>query len=498
MLVLAGAVMPLAYSPFDYYPLVLLALALLFYVWQRATPGQAFIQGGLFGFGLFAFGVSWVYISMHEYGYVSASLSLLLTLLFVIVLALFPAIAGYVAVKLARAVSADRLKPAALTVVLVFPASWALLEWVRGWFLTGFPWLNIGYSQIDGPLAGLAPVFGVYGVALATAFSAVLIMLLLTRRPGKICGGYLLLFVGLWLVTGLLARLDWTRPAGQPLQVSLVQGNIPQDLKWLPSIREATLSHYTELSRQQPGSDLIVWPETAIPMFSFQAEEFIDELTTEAQAMNSDFLVGLVHQDLESGRYYNTMVGLGSQSGQYHKKHLVPFTEYLPMKTVLAGLINFMQVPMSDFSAGSSRQQPMALAGQKLGISICYEDAFGEEYIAQLPAATLLVNVSNDAWFAGSIAPAQHLQMARMRSLETGRELMRATNTGISAFIAADGRLRDVAPQFESAVLTSQVQPRQGATPYVMWGNGPVLVVVLLMFGMAYRLAGREKNWADG
>jgi apolipoprotein N-acyltransferase len=256
-------------------------------------------------------------------------------------------------------------------------------------------------------------------------------------------------------------------------------------MKWLADMRQPTLDHYSTLTRAHWDSDLVIWPETAIPLFSHQALTFLEAMTAEAALNDTDLLVGLVHQDQESGSYYNSMVGLGVDGGRYDKRHLVPFTEYLPFKSVLAGLVDVLDVPMSDFSAGTS-SQPLRFAGQDIGISICYEDAFGEEVIRSLPQASLLVNASNDAWFAGSIAPAQHLQMAQMRALEAGRELMRVTNTGISAFIAADGKLRQVAPQFLTAVLTQDVQPRSGATPYVRMGNAAALLLALLMIIVAF------------
>jgi apolipoprotein N-acyltransferase len=271
-------------------------------------------------------------------------------------------------------------------------------------------------------------------------------------------------------------------------------------MKWLADMRQPTLEHYAALTREHWDSDLIIWPETAIPLFSYQATGFLDRMTAEAALNATELLVGLVYQDPDTGAYYNSMVGLGVDGGRYDKRHLVPFTEYLPLKSVLAGVVDFLDVPMSDFSAGSNDQPPMSLAGQSLGITICFEDAFGEDVIRALPQATLLVNVSNDAWFAGTIAPAQHLQMARMRALESGREMLRATNTGISAFIAADGHLRQVAPQYSSAVLTLDVQPRAGATPYVLVGNAAAVVIVAAMLAFAVlrrRPAGRLAETPD-
>lgn len=470
---IAGSVMPLAFAPFGLYPVAILSLALLFLLWRGVTPVRACARGALFGVGMFGFGVNWVFISMHEYGGVGWALSVALTALLVAVLSLFPALAGYVAARLAGRGDAP--------LVWIFPAVWTLFEWVRGWFLTGFPWLNIGYSQIDAPLAGLAPLSGVYGVSLATAASAGLLAAALGGGRGLIKGGHLFAVVVLWMIAAVAGLPDWTRPAGEPLRVSLVQGNIPQDLKWHPGMREPTVELYAGLSREHWDSDLIIWPETAMPMYYLQARPYLDVIAQEAAAHGTELLVGLVYMDPGTRRYYNSMLSIGGEEALYHKRHLVPFTEYLPLKSVFAGLVGVLDVPMSDFSAGSPDQPPLRVAGQRVGMSICYEDAFGEEMIRALPEATVLVNVSNDAWFGGSVAPQQHLQIARMRAAETGRPLLRATNTGVTALIAPDGGLQAVAPQFETHVLSGRVQPMRGATPYVWVGNSAALIAALAM-----------------
>ena len=481
----AGGLMPLAYAPFDLYPCGLLGVTVLFYIWNRVSALQAFLFGFLFGLSMFGGGVSWVFTSIHDYGYVPLPLSLLLTALFIAVLALFPAICGYVAVRCRNALGLTAMRDRPVFSIFVLPALWVMFEWLRGWFMTGFPWLHFGYAFIDTPLAGFAPLIGVYGVSLMAAVCCGLLLTMLGTQPGRVSGRPLIAIVAIWALGASLAMFQWTKVSGKPLRVSLVQGNIPQDMKWLAEMKQPTLDHYAALTREHWDSDLIIWPETAIPMFSYQAEAFLDSMTAEAALNATDLLVGLVYQDPGTGSYYNSMLGLGVDGGRYDKRHLVPFTEYLPFKTVLAGVVDFLDVPMSDFSAGSDTQQAMSLAGQTLGITICFEDAFGEDVINSLPRASLLVNVSNDAWFAGTIAPEQHMQMARMRALESGRELMRATNTGVSGFIGADGRLRQVAPQFTSTVLTEDVQPRRGATPYVMIGNGAALLLTIAMLGFA-------------
>ena len=475
---IAGGCLPLAFAPFDFFPAAVLAPSLLFLLWLDVPQRRALRRGYLFGLGMFGVGVNWVFVSMYEYGGVSLALSLFLTALLVAFLALFPAVLGYM---LARFFQYAAPAATAWRLAVVFPAGWVMFEWIRGWFLTGFPWLNLGYSQLASPLAGLAPLAGVYGVSLAVALSAGWLALLIVAanfRQRMMWGAALL---GLWLGAGVLHAVSWTQPTGTPLRVTLLQGDIPQDIKWQWDMREPSIELYTKLTREHWDSQLIVWPESALPEMYDKAKDFLDGLGKEARAHHSDLLIGVLYEDAATGRYYNSMVSVGSARKFYHKHHLVPFTEYLPMQGLLGGIVDFMQVPMSDFSAGPAVQPPLAVAGQQAGISICYEDAFGEEVIRELPRATLLVNVSNDAWFGHSIAPQQHLEIARMRAVETGRPLLRATNTGVTAIVDAKGRLQKTAPQFEVAALTGVVQPMQGATPYVRVGN---TLVVILMTGM--------------
>ncbi|MBK9132369.1 MAG: apolipoprotein N-acyltransferase [Gammaproteobacteria bacterium] len=489
----AGALLPLAFSPFDLPLLAPACAALLFASWRGAEPRQALGRGYLSGLALFGLGVNWVYVSMHDFGGMSAAMSVAVTALLVAVLAVFPALAAYLSVRLSR----PRGRESRVAILLIYPTVWTLFEWVRGWFLTGFPWLNLGYSQIDGPLAGLAPLIGVYGLSLAVALSGAVLLALFERRVSTafraVC---LAALAGLWLGAVFAGTLEWTEPEGRPLRVSLVQGNVSQDMKWQPGMMEPTVALYRELSRAHWDSDLIVWPETAMPMYYLQAEPYLDELGEEARAHGSELLVGLIYLDPASGNYYNSMVSVGGESASrqvYHKHHLVPFTEYLPFNAVLGGLVDLLDVPMSDFSAGPARQAPFEVAGQQVGMSICYEDAFGEEMIRMLPRATLLVNVSNDAWFGRSVAPFQHLQIARMRALETGRPLLRSTNTGISALIGYRGELLATSPQFEVHVLSGEVQPRQGSTPYVRMGNAAFLALAGAMLLAGMMAAGRRR-----
>ena len=481
---LAGALLPFAFAPFGLYPLAILLLAVLFVFWTQSSARAAAWQGFAFGFGAFMVGTSWIYISLHDFGNMPAPLGAVAVMLLVIYLALFPALIGWLQAQFTSR---------ALRLIVVTPALWAGLEWIRSWFLTGFPWLSVGYSQISGPLAGFAPYLGVYGVSWVTAVSAGVAAQLIYATP-RARWGYGVLLPLIFMSGAVLKQVAWTTPLGNPISVALIQANIPLDIKWQPMYREHIMNLYASLSAQSHGSDLIIWPETAVPAYLDELQQgFLTNLRREAIAQHSAIVLGVVEKT--PGRFpgagntpvYNSVVSIGDKEGIYRKHHLVPFGEYLPLSSWLSWLLEVLHIPMSDFSAWQGVQAPIPAANQKLGISICYEDVFGEEVIQELPAATLLVNVSEDAWFGRSWAAQQHLQMGRMRALETGRVLLSATNTGVSAVVGADGRVLAEAPPFTQAVLKAQVQPRQGATPYVRNGNKTLLLilVVLLIAGMA-------------
>ena len=478
---ISGALLPLAYAPFSYYPVSFLSVAALFWFWLTAPSAKrAFVRGYLFALGYFGLGVSWVSVSMVRYGGVPLPLAFALTALFVLFLALYTGLAGY----FSRRWFAQASTPVQLLVV--FPFFWVLMEWVRAWFLTGFPWLSLGYSQTDSPLAALASVGGVFAVSLAVAVCAGALVAL-WRESGKRRVPYLILVVALWLTAWISASVEWVKTAGQPLKVSLLQGNIAQNIKWQPDQREPTINLYLQMTREHWDSDIIIWPETAMPVFYHQAREFIHRLAEEARDKHTSVLMGipLLEDATEAEpRYYNSVLSIHDGGLQFYSKyHLVPFGEFTPFKSVLGGLLDFMNIPMADFSRSEAHQPVVPAAGYKAAVSICYEDAFGEEVIVGLPVAHMLVNVSNDTWFGDSLAPHQHLQMARMRSIETGRPMLRATNNGVSALIDYKGRITATSPQFKQTVLTGLVQPMTGTTPYVLWGN--YLIVVILVAGLS-------------
>ncbi len=464
--VLLGAASIFGFAPFQLFPVPLITLAALVWFWQGATPRAAAMQGFAYGAGCFLAGVSWVYVSMHVFGGMPPWLAGVAAFLFCCLLALFPALAGFAFARLRR----GRF----WTDALLAAGAWTCAEWLRGWALTGFPWLSFGYAQTPpSPLAGYAPLLGVYGVGFIAALVAALTGLTL-RRQGR------------WLPTGAavaallsigagLMSIEWTQPAGNPISVSLLQGNIEQSLKWKPERLQQSLDTYLRLARAHPAQ-LIVLPETALPIMLDQLpRDYAADLRRVGPGRQSDVLLGIAAQDAQ-GRYYNSAVGFAPEGvGLYRKRHLVPFGEFTP--PAFAWTLALLRIPMSNFSPGGAVQPPLTLAGEKVAVNICYEDVFGEEIVRALPEATLLVNLSNTAWFGDSLAQPQHLQIAQMRALETGRPMLRATNTGMTAIVSPRGRVERVLPPFSEGALVGEVSGYTGATPYVRWGNAAALLL---------------------
>ena len=487
----AGSVGVLAFAPFYLWPLALVSLFFLFALWHRAaTSWRAFGIGFFWGLGLFIFGVPWIYVSLHVYGGMPAILAAIATFLFCCYLSLFPALGGTMHRWLVRRCRIS----AVASLLLVMPACFVIWEYVRGWFFSGFPWLVFGYSQTPGgtlfsPLMGYAPVFGVFGISWLLAMTAGL-WVLLTRgatgivwsRRGRIVFAATILAV--WAFGGGLHRYPWSAPAGAPLTVALLQGNIEQSLKWREDQRAASLENYRELV-EKTTARLIVLPETALPFaLSDLPAEYLAALKRRSESNGGDAIVGvaIVERGVSSTDPYgvtNSAITLGhAPSQRYDKQHLVVFGEFIP--PMLSWVYNWLQIPLGSMTAGRSDQKPLRIAGHAIAVNICYEDAFGAEIARQLPDAELLVNMSNMAWFGPYLASDQQAQFSQMRALESGRWLLRSTNTGVTAAINEKGEIVKSLPQFVRGALEIEVQPRTGTTPYVFWKDWMILGVLVL------------------
>ncbi|MBS1129416.1 MAG: Apolipoprotein N-acyltransferase [Proteobacteria bacterium] len=464
---LIGAAGVLCFAPFGLFWLAPVIWGALFALLQRAeSPRQGLLTGLSFGLGFFLCGVSWVYVSLSVFGGMPWWLAGPAAFLFCTVMALFPMIAGWVF---------KRWQPGNLwQQALLFAALIAGLDWVKGWIFTGFPWLTVGYSQAPpSPLAGFAPLLGVHGLSLIVALSGAL---LVRWRLGLPC------LAALALLGFGLRQVAWTDPVGEPVRVALIQGNIPQEMKFRPEAFIRTLNLYRELIEANPAQ-LTLLPETAMPVFIDQLPgDYLDDLKTLAQRQGGDLIFGTLTGD--GNAYYNSAVSLGASPLQvYSKSHLVPYGEFIPPG--FAWFMAYANIPASSFTRGPEKQAPLAVAGQKVAINICYEDVFGNEIIRALPAAGILANLSNTAWFGHSLAQPQHLQIAQMRALETGRPMLRATNTGMTAIVDARGQVSAALPAFETGVLHGEVRAYTGMTPYGRFGDWIALAMIVAMLLLA-------------
>jgi apolipoprotein N-acyltransferase len=495
---LLGAATVLAFAPFSAWPVAIMSLAGLFTLWLRAaTPFQAALIGLAWGLGLFLFGVSWLFVSLHVYGEMPAVMAAISIFLFCAYLALYPALAGYLQARLQGDLG--------WRLLALMPAVLVGSELLRAWVFSGFPWLTIGYSQtpsaqVLAPLAGYAPIVGVFGISAllaVTAGAVVLVSERLSLAPlepvrRKVMAGLVLVT---WSSGVFLLAFDWSQPSGEPVAVSLTQGNVEQHLKWRADQVQPTIDNYLGLVSQSRGK-LIVLPETALPMLLDEVpNEVANVLRAKALSTGADILMGIAYREPVSARpgqttaasapalaYFNGAVGIRADDTglqRYAKHHLVAFGEFVP--PMFSWVYQWLTIPLSGFTPGDAVQAPMRLAGHSVAVNICYEDTFGHEIARPLPQAELLVNVSNMAWYGRSLAADQHLQFSQMRALETGRWMLRSTNTGATAAVDDKGRVVAALPQFTRGVLEVSATPRKGTTPYVIWRDWPVWLGVFLV-----------------
>ena len=465
---LAGALVTLSLAPFNAWPAGILSCAVYAWLLSTCEPRQALWRGWLYGLGMFATGVSWIYVSIHVYGYASVPLAALLTGLFCAGLALLQAAFAGCYARWVRPLPGGMLAG--------FASLWVLFEWLRSWLLTGFPWLYLGYAHVDTWIAGWAPILGVYGLSFICALSGCCLFLAWRiRQPAAfvIYGG---IVATLWAGGGVLKPIEWVVPAARyPVSVVLYQPNIPQDKKWDRSWYPRILAAYEREVKHQYGADIILWPESAIPNYYQRARDFLDPVAALAADRESTLILGIPYRPSGSPDYFNSILALGHGEGVYHKQRLVPFGEYVPLEGVLRGLIAFFDLPMSAFSAGPEQQPPLRAGAFRIAPFICYEIVYPDLVARSARQADLLVTISNDSWFGNSIGPLQHLQIAQMRALETGRYLLRGTNNGVSAIIDHRGQILDRSPRFQATTLTGEAQMMMGQTPFGSFGSNAVL-----------------------
>ncbi|MGQ0836837.1 MAG: apolipoprotein N-acyltransferase [Gammaproteobacteria bacterium] len=474
----AGALLACAFEPLGWWPLAILCPAALIWLWQDAAPREAARLGFAFSAGTFAAGTYWLYISIHVFGQAPIWLAFIIMAALVAIMGLYYAALGYVVARWLP-------RTGALRWLVGIPAAWLLLEWFRGWFLSGFSWLSLGYSQTDTWLAGFAPIVGVYGIsALLLLGAGALVTLVLGGARDRTAAAVVL--IAPWLAGAALHRVEWTRASGPPVAVAILQGAIPQDMKWLDTNRDATLARYRELNTRALGTPLIVWPESAPPDVANNLVAYLRGVYADARASGSAVVLGVVRASDDLRDYYNSVLALSDTIGWYDKRHLVPFAEFFPVPPFVRSWLRLMSLPYADFTRGASDQPPLRAAGLSLATTICYEDAYGSSQLPVLREANVLVNVTNDAWFGRSTARHQHFQIARMRAIEARRYMIRAANDGLSAVIDPRGEVLAQAPEYQPTVLRGSVTPRRGLPPYAYAGNWAIILAALAGAALAF------------
>lgn len=479
----SGIILTFAFAPFRIFPLGIISPALFLIALLNLTPKRALLRGWLFGVGLLGSGVYWVFISLRVYGYSSIFFATLTTIILIAAFAFYYGVQGYLLARFFPKTTISKC-------LLVFPTLWVLSEWIRSWLFTGFPWLSLGYSQITSPLKGLAPIFGIYGISFASVFTSGALVALIyfykTINKTIIISSILLL----WIISYVLFYVPWTHPLPKNMSVALVQGNIPQQQKWKPEQIDNILQTYWRLTQKAWRNQIIIWPEAAIIITDRDAKSYLEMVNEAAIKHKAAILTGIpIYKNFQ---FFNGMIALGEGQGYYLKRHLLPFGDYIPLRLLFSVFSAFVQIPMSDFTHGPEQQPVLTAQNIPIAAFICYEIVFPEEVIKSLPAAQLLVLITDDSWFGKSIASAQHLEMGQMRALETGRYLLFCSNSGITAIINPKGNLQATAPEFEEYILTGTIQPMVGTTPFVLWGNYPV--ILLPLFGLIFLLYKNRKK----
>lgn len=489
--IFSGAIGTLAFAPYSFWPAMLISLTALLLLIHGRIPKIAALVGFSWGLGYFGFGISWVYVVIDKFGGLSLPIGLMLIALLIMYLAIYPALFACILKRVPL--------PLALSSLVFAPSLWVVLDWIRGWFLTGFPWLWPGYSQIDGPFASFAPLLGVEGLTLALVIVAgALSQAIIQKKPRA-----LLPAVCIFLLSAVTHNLEWVTEEEDPVKVAMIQGNVPQEIKWLPSQRWPTLLHYQDMTRKNWDADIVIWPEAAIPALERDLPDFFYRLDLAATNNKTAIITGVLDQN-EDGQFYNNVITLGDNGTNgyfypaeqnYSKHRLLLFGEFVPFEDFLRPLAPLFNLPMSSFSRGEFTQPNIEAKGYKLAPAICYEIAFSEQVRKSLtPDSDFILTLSNDTWFGRSIGPHQHMEIARMRALENAKPLLRSTNTGLTAAVDHKGKIIAQIPQFETQVLRATVTTTKGQTPFTRFGNGPLYIWIFLSFSVLFWYKRSLKN----
>ncbi|MEZ8105274.1 apolipoprotein N-acyltransferase [Vibrio cortegadensis] len=488
--VFVGATTTLAFAPYQIWPLAILSPAIFFLLIHNRSPKSALAIGYAWGIGQFGAGISWVYVSIAGFGGMPLIANLFLMAMLVGYLAIY---SGLFAWCLNKFFPHTQQRGSRSRYFLVLPALWLVFDWLRGWVMTGFPWLWLGYSQIDGPLAPFAPIGGVELLTLLIIISASSLAYAIIHKRWAVS-----IIPMVILASGFgIRNIDWVTPNPEKTtSVALIQGNIDQELKWLPSQRWPTIMKYTDLSRENWDADIVIWPEAAIPAFESEVSSFLSNLDSAAKMNSSAIITGVVNQ-AENRKYYNSVLAIGTTpygdyrydvNQRYHKHHLLPFGEFVPLEALLRPLAPFFNLPMSSFSRGDFVQPNIVANGRHLAPALCYEIIFNEQVRQNVTEETdFILTLSNDAWFGRSIGPLQHMEIARMRALELGKPLIRSTNNGVTGVTDYKGKIIELAPQFETAVLNTELTSTDGMTPYRTVGTWPLYIWVLLSLVIGWK-----------
>jgi len=479
---IAGAITSLAFAPFDIFAIALLTPGALYLVLRGCSVKQASLLGWLYGLGFFGTGVSWVYVSIHIYGHTAGPLAALLTFIFCAALALLFLVQCWAFQKyFSRHFAA-----------LSFAVIWLLFEWLRSWFLTGFPWLYLGYTAIDTPFAPLASLGGVWLIsAVIVSISLSLVYAIEKKSKRAIITPFIIGATALAISYG--TPKNWTTASGEPIGIAIIQPNIDQLTKWDSRYLDKILNKYQQLTKPLLGNRVIIWPETAIPSLYANVADALAPLVNKQASFGGAIISGVPSKVNDSEhplgwRIHNSIYNL-TENTIYHKQRLVPFGEYVPLQEQFRDLFNFLNIPDFTFSRPKTTHQPLLKVGNyQYSTAICYEIAYPELVRQYSRNADLILTLSNDTWFSHSIGPDQHFQIARMRAIENGRWLVRSANNGISAIVNPQGEIVSIAPRYQEAVLEGVVQPMQGLTLYQRIGQWPLmsLYFILLCFAGAH------------